>query len=62
MSAQLLRKDGIEPPGAECRGAVVLARRVERSLRGEAWHAHVITPVFTFRSDAISTNALNRAE
>jgi hypothetical protein len=62
MSAQLLRKDSIEPPGAESCRAVVLARRIERSLRGEAWRAHFITPLFTFRGEVISTNALNKAE
>jgi hypothetical protein len=49
MSAQLLRKDSIEPPGsADGRGAVVLARCAERNLSGKAWDGHPTTPEFDY--------------
>jgi len=47
MSAELLCKDRIGPSRSAdgCR-AVVLARGVERSLRGQAWYGHPTTPDF----------------
>jgi len=48
MPAQLLRKDSRPAGNAEGCRAIVLARGVERGLRGKAWYRHPTTPGFDY--------------